>query len=233
MDTDPYALLGVSIDATPREINDARKYADRVLSEISRGLGPELAAAKSAEIERAWRILSDPEERSAVDDHLRSTLSADSPALNNFSKSNGHPGKICSLCNAAPAMTMHYRVRRSKKVVESISGMFCRTCGIATFRDATNQTLRQGFWRARTIITTMAIVQGNWRERRRINVLKQSDDTYLSLDPGRPLWLRSGVITLTISISVFVMSVAQVADIGSMLSSKKSPLSQLNELPLP
>jgi curved DNA-binding protein CbpA len=233
MDLDPYELLGVTVDATPREINEARKYADRVLGEISRGLGPEMAAAKSAEIEQAWRTLSNADERAAVDERLRAIRPADSLIGSDFSKSNGHPGKICSLCNAAPAMTMHYRVRRSKKVVESISGMFCRTCGIATFRDATNQTLRQGFWRARTIITTMAIVQGNWRERRRISVLKQSDDTYLSLDPGRPLWLRSGVVTLTISILVFVTSVAQVADIGSMLSSKKSPLAPLNQLNIP
>ena len=230
MESDPYELLGVAIDASIREINDARRYADRVLSEISKGLGPEATAIKSAEIERAWAILSNADDRARVDSELRSNPSKNAFIANDFSKSNGHPGKICSLCNASPAMTMHFRVRRGKRVVDSISGVFCRTCGLATFRDSTNQTLRQGFWRARTIITTMAIIQGNWRERRRINVLKASDDTYLSLDPGRPLWLRSGVITLTITVAVLVMSLAQVADISTMLSDKKSPL---NELPIP
>ena len=230
VDLDPYALLGVARDATPRQIHEARKYADRVLGDISRGLGPDVAAAKSAEIERAWKLLSDPDERAAVDAHLRSAGSADPSAANGFTRSDGHPGKTCSVCHAAPAMTMHFRVRHSRRSVESVSGMFCRTCGIATFRDVTNQTLRQGFWRARTIITTMAIVQGNWRERRRIDVLKQSDDTSLSLDPGRPVWMRSGVVALTITLSVVTMSVAQVADIGSLLNTKSSPV---NELPIP
>ncbi len=230
MDDDPYALLGVSIDATPREIDQARKYADRVLREIARGLGPELAAAKSGEIELAWRTLSDPVQRAGLDQRRREALASNPTVSSTFSKATGDPGKLCSLCNASPAMTMHFRVRRNKKTVESISGLFCRTCGIATFRDSTNQTLRQGFWKARTIITTMAIVQGNIRERRRINALERSGETSFSLDPGRPVWLRSGVITLTISISVFLMTVAQVADTGSMLSGKHSPL---NDLPLP
>jgi len=230
MEVDPYELLAVSRDASPREIDDARRYAHRILGDIARGLDPGTVAAKSAAIDQAWKVLTDPLERAAVDDRLRSNADADPSNAGIHSRAQGHPGKTCSVCHAAPAMTMHFRARRSKRLVESVSGLFCRTCGIATFRDVTNQTLRQGFWRARSIISTMAIVQGNWRERRRIDALKQSDDTDLSLDPGRTLWLRSGIVAVTITIAVVVMSMAQMADISSMLNSRKSVL---NELPIP
>lgn len=236
MEVDPYELLAVGRDASPREIDEARRYAHRVLGDISRRLDAGVVAEKTAAIDQAWKVLSDPEARAEVDDRFGASTGTsagvDAGGLPSGTRpgAHGHLGKTCSVCHAAPAMTMHFRARRSKRLVESVTASFCRTCGIATFRDVTNQTLRQGFWRARSIISTMAIVQGNWRERRRIDALRQSDDTDLSLDPGRSLWLRSGIVAVSITMAVVVLSMVQLADISSLLSTHRTVL---NELPLP
>jgi curved DNA-binding protein CbpA len=66
---DPYAVLGVTRNATPDEIKAA--YRERVAKyHPDRHQGnplEELAAAKLAEINRAYEILSDPERRTAYD----------------------------------------------------------------------------------------------------------------------------------------------------------------------
>lgn len=66
---DPYAVLGVARNASPEEIRAAyRELVARYHPDRHQG-NPleELAAAKLAEINRAYEILSDPERRAAYD----------------------------------------------------------------------------------------------------------------------------------------------------------------------
>lgn len=66
---DPYAVLGVARDATPDAIKAAyRELVAKYHPDRHQG-NPleELAAAKLAEINRAYEILSDPERRAAYD----------------------------------------------------------------------------------------------------------------------------------------------------------------------
>jgi len=68
-DHDPYAVLGVARNATPEEIKTAyRELVARYYPDRHQG-NPlaELAAAKIAEINRAYEILSDAERRAAYD----------------------------------------------------------------------------------------------------------------------------------------------------------------------
>jgi hypothetical protein len=219
MDLDPYSLLGVEIDASPREIDRARIYAKRILGEIAPSIGPEQAMAKGAVIDRAWETLRDPDRRAAVDRAI-----AQFPSLGQLGTgrgaggTRGSQGRICSVCSATPAVTMHFRQRMSRKRIDSISDVYCRTCGIATFRDATNRTLLQGFWRARSLITTIAIVNGNLSERRRIGHLGVSEDAMLSTDSGRPLFLRGGVAAVVISSLLVVSTLFQLVEMSSVLT---------------
>jgi hypothetical protein len=68
-DLDPYTVLGVARDATPDQIKAAyRELVAKYHPDRHQG-NPleELAAAKLAEINRAYEILSDPERRTAYD----------------------------------------------------------------------------------------------------------------------------------------------------------------------
>jgi len=68
-DFDPYAVLGLARGATPAEIKTAyRELVAKYHPDRHQG-NPleELAAAKLAEINRAYEILSDPERRAAYD----------------------------------------------------------------------------------------------------------------------------------------------------------------------
>lgn len=232
MEFDPYTLLGVEPDASQREIDRARSYAHRILGEIASSIGREGAVAQAAAIDRAWETLRDPDRRSAVDEMLRADatgMPAGGHATTAARGASGAPGKTCSVCLSSPAMTMHFRQRMSRKTIESVSGVYCRTCGIATFRETTNRTLLQGFWRARSLITTIAIVQGNTRERRRMNRLAESEDVCLATHPGRPLFLRSGVIAVVVSAMLVTTTVVQIVEGASVLT-KKNPLE--NRLPI-
>ena len=233
MDSDPYALLSVAFDASPREIDQARTYAHRILRDMSKSIGREQTAAKATAIDRAWATLRDPLSRSALETVRASVTDSaersgpDTAVRARASTSGGAPGRVCSICRASPAMSMHFRQRMTRKVIESVSGMYCRTCGLATFRQTTNATLRQGFWRARSIITTIAIVWGNLKERRRISRLQPADDTSLALDPGRPLYLRSGVVTVVVSVFACFLSITQVADLSGLISNNDPVIRQL------
>jgi curved DNA-binding protein CbpA len=69
LDFDPYGVLGVARNATPDEIKAAyRELVAKYHPDRHQG-NPleELAAAKLAEINRAYEILSDPERRAAYD----------------------------------------------------------------------------------------------------------------------------------------------------------------------
>lgn len=244
MEADPYALLGVSADATIKEIDRARAYSQRILTRLSPSLGVVEAAAKAAAIDAAWTLLRDPERRTELDVTLAERVSQSQAAnsqanatayaiqttgthLGSFpvgaNRTNGAPGKTCSVCLSAPAMNMHFRQRVARSTIESVSGFYCRTCGIATFRDTTNRTLIKGFWRARSLPTTIAIVRGNIVERRRMNRLGPSDDQSLALDPGRPLFIRSGVVAVTVSALMVFSTIATIADMSGSLS-KDNPI---------
>jgi peroxiredoxin len=70
-----YALLGVEWDAAPEAIEAAfRRQRERYNPELVADLDPELrrvATERTAELERAYAVLSDPERRKAYDASLR------------------------------------------------------------------------------------------------------------------------------------------------------------------
>lgn len=64
--TDLYHVLGVTKDATAEDINDAYRLLAKKYHP-DRNVGDEFAAARYAEVDEAYSILSDPERRSRYD----------------------------------------------------------------------------------------------------------------------------------------------------------------------
>jgi hypothetical protein len=107
-------------------------------------------------------------------------------------------------------LLMQARVRR---------GPFCRSCGIATFRDMQNRTLLTGWWGVISLLVLgWATPLYNLISRRRVLRLGPPvrDPAVISplpepLPPGRPLWMRPGPVValavLTVLATLFVVAV--------------------------
>ncbi|MEU8928137.1 hypothetical protein AB0D10_45815 [Kitasatospora sp. NPDC048545] len=88
-------------------------------------------------------------------------------------------------------------------------GPFCRSCGIATHREMTSDSLWQGWWGIPSMIVNPIIMLINIPQRLKINKLREPvpGAPRPPMDPGKPVYLRPtilGVLIPVILISLIV-----------------------------
>jgi hypothetical protein len=112
------------------------------------------------------------------------------------------PGE-CRLCGSAPAADVSFRQHIGMVFLMSARsrpGPYCRSCGIATFRDLQNRTLLTGWWGVISLLALGWVTPlRNLLSLRRVRRLgpPSRDPSVISplpgpLPVGRPLWQRPG-----------------------------------------
>jgi hypothetical protein len=123
----------------------------------------------------------------------------------------------CQNCGAHPAVRTSFQSVTSIAIVYVIStnrGWFCRSCGLATFRQRTNRSLLAGWWGVGVIgIPILALF--NWGRLRKVLRLAPPQPTpgvhaplRAPLDPGKPVWQRPGAIVAAVVLIALVLFVA-------------------------
>ena len=204
-----YEILGVKSDATDKEIESRYRALALELhpdwhTEANAGVDKR---AKMAEVDVAFKTLSDPTTRSAYNGWL--TLSKDSGETPEFVKSQSKFARApaateCMFCAYSPAIEitlkreigMVFRRRRIR-----YHGLYCRDCAMALFRDTQNATLLSGWWGIFCAPVNVGTVVSNYREFKRLREMAEPTAptvpvTVERVTPapvGKPLVQRSGV----------------------------------------
>ncbi len=209
---DPYDLLGLSPAATRREIELAWIRARNIVDSMSGSVPDETLNQRRVEVDFAREVLFDPARRALLDDYRAQRQPVGNQAAGTTAASQA---RRCESCGEGPAKGFMYRQRVSKRRIESVTGLFCRTCSLATFRETSNQTLLQGFWRLMGLVSTVAVLRGNFEERKRAMALPEPSQEFLNTrDPGRPLYLRSGMAAVMVTMFLLVTTLSQLVHFG-------------------
>lgn len=210
---DPYELLGLSETATRREIELAWTRARNLVDSMADSAQTDLLSRRRVEVDFAREVLLDPSRRKLLDDYRAHLVPV--AGVVGGEPNLGVPITRCESCGEGPAKRFHFRQRVAKRRVESVSGVFCRTCALATFRETSNKTLLQGFWRLMGLVSTVAVLRGNIEERTRVMALAEPSQEFLNTkDPGLPLYLRSGMAAVAVTVLLLGVTVSQVMNIG-------------------
>lgn len=227
MGQDFYQQLGVSETASRTEIVDA--YLARV-----RQAHPDIAVNpdhhKVRDLNIAYTVLSDPEERKKYDLALTSELC---PWCGNPLPANDIEGHIakhdagnardgCIVCGRLPAKQASYRATsgmvlwRRKHLVE---GHLCKTCSTGVYRAMQARNLSRGPWGLVSLFVTPWNVVRNWLVHRGFTDLPEPaplDPAYDGGDgQGRPALRRPGVwASLTAVLAAVVLVVQMVLPTG-------------------
>lgn len=219
MGQDFYQQLGVPETATSTEIRDA--YLARV-----RTARPDIEVNpdhhKIRDLNIAYTVLADPEERRKYDLALTSELcpwcGKPLPAndveghVANHDARNARNG--CIVCGRLPAGEVTYRATsglvlwRRKHVV---AGHLCRTCSTGVYRAMQARNLARGPWGVVSFFVTPWNILRNWLGHRRLAQLRAPTPGEPSYDRdtglGRPVSRRPGVwLSLTAVMAVVLIS---------------------------
>ena len=206
-----YDIIGVPPTATRDEIHRAYQSRARLLHpDRHASASAELLAVATtavAQLNEAWQVLGNEASRSRYDRSL-----GESAGDRSWSSRQGQPRAPhqdeCSLCGYSPAAVARLRWHVGKILLPSmytIDGSFCRSCGIATFRQAMNRTLWAGWWWLFGYIANVFVVVANLNAYRTLRSL-EAPETRSSevatpfvtpVNPGRPLFRRIGVYVAT------------------------------------
>ena len=129
------------------------------------------------------------------------------------------PGE-CRLCGSAPAADVTFRQHVGMVLLmqaHSRPGPYCRSCGIATFRDLQNRTLLTGWWGVISLLVfSWSTPLRNLLSLRRVRRLGAPvrDPAVISplaapLPPGRPLWRRPGPLVPLVLAAVALLLVVR------------------------
>jgi hypothetical protein len=127
------------------------------------------------------------------------------------------PLEQCRFCGCVPAAKVTFRGHQGMILLmrfQSLTGPFCRDCGLSTFRSMTAKTLIQGWWGYASFVITPITVLINLVRRDRVANLAppQASPTGGSrqpMDPGPPLLTRPmAIIGLSIPVVLFLLIVA-------------------------
>ncbi|MER7770625.1 hypothetical protein [Kitasatospora sp. NPDC096140] len=93
-------------------------------------------------------------------------------------------------------------------------GPFCRTCGIATHREMTSDTLWQGWWGIPSMIVNPIVMLFNIPQRMKINKLAEPvpGAPGTPMDTGKPVYLRPTIVGLLIPAVLITLIFALLKD---------------------
>ncbi|MFC5906612.1 LppU/SCO3897 family protein [Streptacidiphilus monticola] len=125
-------------------------------------------------------------------------------------------GVNCRFCGAYPAVDTTVRAHRGMIVImqwRHLRGPFCRTCGIASVRRLTADTLWQGWWGYGSAIITPFILLRNLFAYNKIKKLPAPapGQPGQQMDPGQPLLRRPAALGFLIPIAALVVLIAAIA----------------------
>jgi hypothetical protein len=150
------------------------------------------------------------------------------------------PGTACRFCGRGPAINATFRRHTGLVILMrfgSLTGAFCRDCGIAAFRSATAATLLAGWWGIASFFVTPVVLLANVVHRVRLSDLRPPRDPALlsalpaQLDPGRPLYRRPAILGLGVPLAALILlAYSMVAapagpdpDVGRCVQSEEIP----------
>lgn len=114
-------------------------------------------------------------------------------------------GPLCQNCGAGPARhaTFHQNTGMLfSRSMRTLDGTFCRSCGLALGRVTANRSLWTGWWGVISFFVNIGYVLGNAGTLIRHGTLGTPRGGQGTLDPGRPMLLRSGVFVLAAIVAI-------------------------------
>ncbi|GAB2626741.1 hypothetical protein GCM10027168_68080 [Streptomyces capparidis] len=133
----------------------------------------------------------------------------------------------CLVCGGAPAI--HDTVRGHQGLIVLMrflraEGAFCRTCGIATYRDMTARTLLAGWWGPLSCLITPVTVLLNLAPRARFGALPPPTGGWRPpLDPGKPLPARGPALLFLVTAALAVAAVLGLLVVGITSGGDEDP----------
>ncbi len=116
----------------------------------------------------------------------------------------------CSHCASVPAISVNLRGVGPTRILRSptvMVGPFCRSCGLAKFRDLTNVTLLFGWFGPLPIVSNVQTLLGNLRSRNKLRALvpparpESAGSSFPEpLFPGRSVFLRPAMLILFVAL---------------------------------
>ena len=88
--------------------------------------------------------------------------------------------------------------------MRTIDGTFCRNCGLSLGRTLANRSLWTGWWGMISFVVNIGYVLGNAGTLLRIGTLAKPRGGFGTMDPGRPMLLRSGALVLAAIVAIGV-----------------------------
>ncbi|MFI1091750.1 hypothetical protein [Streptomyces sp. NPDC020917] len=135
-------------------------------------------------------------------------------------------GGTCTFCGGYPAVRATVRGHQGFLVMMrflKLPGNFCRSCGMATYRDMTTKTLYQGWWGIASFIVTPITVVMNLITRGKFSKLPQpTGSVQPPRDPGKPIYQRAGALGALVPLGVIV-AIVVAASLPDHSASSASP----------
>ena len=130
-------------------------------------------------------------------------------------------GPGCENCGATPARkaTFHQNTGMLfSRRVRTLQGTYCRNCGLALGRSMANRSLWTGWWGIVSFIVNVGYVLGNAGTLLRHGLLRSPRGGQGTLDPGRAMFLRSGVLVLAAVVAICVSAAVSAAGANNSYS---------------
>ncbi|WP_261951724.1 hypothetical protein [Streptomyces nigrescens] len=128
------------------------------------------------------------------------------------------PAPGCMFCGAQPAVQATVRGHQGILYVMrflSRSGMFCRSCGLATYREMSAKTLWQGWWSPLSVAITPLTLLINLGPRSRFRKLAPPMGGFRPpLDPGKPLTRRPEAMLFLVPMTLLALLLPVLFIIG-------------------
>ncbi|MFE3985984.1 hypothetical protein ACFXPR_16005 [Nocardia tengchongensis] len=137
-------------------------------------------------------------------------------------------GVYCRFCGATPAIDMDFRAHRGMILMmqfRKLPGPYCRTCGLASFRKMTGDSLVQGWWGPFSFVfANPGTLLLNLVNRARLAQLPPPIPGAPSppMDPGTPLFLRPHILGALVPILLVAFVFGNSAKSSSSSSADRS-----------
>ncbi|MBX3287658.1 MAG: hypothetical protein KF703_20090, partial [Actinobacteria bacterium] len=130
----------------------------------------------------------------------------------------------CRFCGSLPTADVTLRREQGMLILRQrhvLEGSFCRSCGLASFRQMMDDTLTGGWWGMISFVVNWTTIARNLAARRRIVRLAEPEPNPdvaapypAPLDPGRPVLRRSGAVVLGLVVLGIAAAVGTIALAG-------------------